>query len=156
MHFIEFIFSNSVLNAAFLGWFVAQFIKGLIASIRERKILWDRFFGAGGMPSSHGAFVGALVCAVFFTSGYASVEFAISAVLAFIVIYDASGVRYAVGQQAKILNAFNRTYEEERLFEKDLKEYIGHTKIEVTLGSLLGVFISICYFLIVPAIVNAL
>lgn len=156
MEFIKFIFSNSVLNTAFLGWFVAQFLKGLIASLRERKILWNRFFGAGGMPSSHGAFVAALVTAVLFTEGFASTEFAIASVLAFIVVYDASGVRYAVGQQAKVLNAFNRTYEDERLFDKDLKEFIGHTKVEVTVGCILGIFIAICYYVIIPSFMGAL
>jgi len=152
MDFIKYLFSNHVLNTASLGWFIAQFLKGLIASVRARRLLVDRFFGAGGMPSSHGAFVAALTTAVLFTDGFASSSFAIAAVLAFIVLYDASGVRYAVGQQAKILNTFNRVYEEvyeeDKLFEKDLKELIGHTKMEVTVGCILGVLIAICYYMI--------
>jgi acid phosphatase family membrane protein YuiD len=154
MNYLKVLFSNDVLNTAFLGWFIAQFLKGFIASVRDKRFLIDRFFGAGGMPSSHGAFVSSLLTAVLFTDGFASTNFAIAAVLAFIVVYDASGVRYAVGQQAKILNAFNRAYEDEKLFDKDLKEFIGHTKVEVTVGCMLGIFIAVCYYIIIPAIFN--
>ena len=152
MEVIRYIFSNHVLNTASLGWLIAQFLKGFIASVRARKVLIDRFFGAGGMPSSHGAFVAALTTAVLFNDGFASNSFAIASVLAFIVLYDASGVRYAVGQQAKVLNTFNRVYEEvhdvDKIFDKDLKELIGHTKVEVTVGCILGVVIAICYYMI--------
>ena len=99
-----FIFSNHVLNTAVLGWFMAQFLKGVLASVRERKFLLERFFGSGGMPSSHSSLVTALLTTVLITCGYASAEFAIAAVFWFITTYDAGGVRYAVGEQAKIIN----------------------------------------------------
>lgn len=141
------IFSNHVLNTAVLGWFVAQFLKGLLASLSERKFLLERFFGSGGMPSSHSSLVTALLTMVFITRGFASAEFAIAAVFWFITTYDAGGVRYAVGEQAKIINQIiinDEKIDREKLF----KELMGHTKPEIFGGCLLGAAIAVVYWLV--------
>lgn len=119
--------------------------KGIFAMMDSKSFTWDRFVGAGGMPSSHSALVASLALSVLFEKGFDSALFAVSFVFAFIVIYDASGVRYAVGQQAKILNAFNKMAEDQKLFDKELKEYMGHTKLEVAVGCMLGLCVSIVY-----------
>ena len=142
-----FIFSNHVLNTAVLGWFMAQFLKGVLASVRERKFLLDRFFGSGGMPSSHSSLVTALLTPVLITCCYASAEFAIAAVIWFLTTYDAGGVRYAVGEQAKIINQIiinDEKIDREQLF----KELMGHTKPELFFGCLLGAAISVIYWVI--------
>ena len=141
------IFSNHVLNTAVLGWFLAQFLKGVIASVREKKFLLERFIGSGGMPSSHSSLVTALLITVLLTQGFASAEFAIAAVFWFITTYDAGGVRYAVGEQAKIINQIiihDEKIDRETLF----KELMGHTKPEIAGGCLLGAAISVVYWLV--------
>lgn len=141
------IFSNHVLNAAVISWFIAQLIKGIIASVKERRLLPDRFFGSGGMPSSHSSMATSLLTMVFFVRGFASVEFALAAVFWFVTTYDAGGVRYAVGEQAKIINQIiinDERVEREKLF----KELMGHTKTEIFFGCLLGLAISFIYWII--------
>lgn len=135
--------SNSVFFTALIGWFTAQVLKILFS--------WDsgfdfkRIVGSGGMPSSHASFVTALTFAVGFSEGFDSAMFAVSAVLSFIVMYDAAGVRRAAGQQAAILNRIvsdliNADYSHTN---KKLKELLGHTPIEVFAGAVLGIIIAI-------------
>ena len=143
--FIKFIFSNHILNAAGIAWIVAQSLKGIIASVSSRKFLVDRFFGSGGMPSSHSSLVTSLLIMVLLTRGFASAEFAVAAVIWFITTYDAANVRYAVGEQAKIINQIiiiDERVEREKLF----KELMGHTKTEIFFGCLLGLAISLIYW----------
>jgi len=141
------IFSNHALNAAALGWFIAQILKGIIASILYKKVSLERFIGSGGMPSSHSSMVSALLLTVFFIDGFTSTGFAVAAIFSFITVYDAAGVRYAVGEQAKIINQIiknDKSIDRDKLF----KEFIGHTKPEVFFGCLLGICIAVAYKLI--------
>lgn len=148
--FFEAFFENHVLVAALLGWLVAQLLKGLIDFFRNRKMNWDRFWGSGGMPSSHSALVTALVASIALSEGgISSQSFAIALVFAFVVIYDATGVRYETGEQAKILNKMNRELViDEKLFERDFKELVGHTKLQVFAGSVLGVVVALVYWFV--------
>lgn len=148
--FFKMFFENHVLVSALLGWLFAQLLKGFIYLIQNKEMNWDRFWGSGGMPSSHSAMVTALVMAIALSEeGISSVHFAIALVFAFVVIYDATGVRYVTGEQAKILNKINEEKDEnEKLFNKNFKELIGHTKLEVFAGSVLGMVVSIVYWLI--------
>ena len=123
MKFWEEIISNKVLIAAILGWCVAQVLKVIWVLVSEKKFDISRITGAGGMPSSHSAFVSAMTTAVGITEGLDSSVFAIAFVLSFIVMYDASGVRKAAGEQAKVIN--------------DLQEIL-HTEVPVYLKELLG------------------
>ncbi|MBS5736660.1 MAG: divergent PAP2 family protein [Clostridiales bacterium] len=143
-------FENHVLVAALLAWLIAQLLKGILYLIQNRKMNWDRFWGSGGMPSSHAALVTSLVMSIVIEDGgISSTSFAIALVFAFVVIYDATGVRYATGEQGKVLNKINELKgDENKLFEKDFKELIGHTKLEVFAGSVLGIAVAIVYWLI--------
>lgn len=148
--FLRMFFENHVLVAALLAWLIAQLLKGILYLIQNRKMNWDRFWGSGGMPSSHAALVTSLVMSIVIEDGgISSTSFAIALVFAFVVIYDATGVRYATGEQGKVLNKINELKgDENKLFEKDFKELIGHTKLEVFAGSVLGIAVAIVYWLI--------
>ena len=135
---------NIPLCAALIGWFFAQFIKILIALWHEKRFNLALLWSSGGMPSSHSALVTALASSIAYTHGIGSVAFAVSAILAFIVMYDAAGVRRAVGEHAKIINKINAE-NETVTFEKVLKELVGHTPLQVFFGGLLGIVIGILF-----------
>ena len=139
--------SNRELICALLGWFVAQTLKVPICLITEKKLNFMMLISSGGMPSSHSATVCALATSCGITQGFSSSIFAVAAIFAFIVMYDAAGVRRAVGQQAKILNKLMDdifTGKKDDIQAK-LKELIGHTKLEVIAGALLGIIIGIIF-----------
>ncbi len=142
------VFSNPYLNCGLLGWFIAQTIKAVATSIIDKKLRIDRFFGSGGMPSSHSALVSAVVAMTFLLNGFTSFEFAMAITFAFITVYDAANVRYEVGEQAKIINQIieNWNVDDFEIRSKRFKELMGHTKLEVTAGCALGIFISVVYW----------
>jgi len=143
MFIINDILNNYALICAMLGWFIASVAKIIIILIRERRFDFRKLFASGGMPSSHSATVSALATAVAKTDSIRSTNFAISFMFAFIVMYDASGVRRAAGEQARILNHLVNNLSENKpvYLKKNLKELIGHTPLEVVVGALLGVLI---------------
>ena len=136
------IFQNRILLISIFSCFLAQFIK--IFTGKEKRIDFKRIIISGGMPSSHSSFVTSLAMLVGFDKGFASTEFAITAVFAIIVMYDASGVRRAVGKQAEILNQIVDDFFHVKFDQhKKLKELVGHTPKEVLFGALLGIIIGI-------------
>ena len=137
--------SNKILIAAILGWVIAQSLKVLLVCIKDKRFDIRRMVGSGGMPSSHSAFVTAATTATAFECGFASPLFAISVVLAFVVMYDASGVRRETGRQAEILNDIieNIGKDTPAVMGKRLKELIGHSPFEVAVGGVLGILIGI-------------
>lgn len=141
---------NRVLLAALTASLVAQILKLGIGYAKERKIDPSVLVTTGGMPSSHSALVAALAMGVGQSNGWDTVEFAIALVFAFIVMYDAAGVRQAAGKQARVLNQIvEEFFQEDHEFNGDrLKELLGHTPLQVVAGSVLGIAIS---WLIVPA-----
>ena len=145
MNFWEEIISNKVLISAILGWCIAQVLKVIYVLITERRFDLERITGSGGMPSSHSAFVSAMTTAVGLTEGFDSSFFAIAFVLSFIVMYDASGVRKAAGEHAKVINDLQEMLHKE--VPVYLKELLGHTRLEVIVGSLLGIAIGLLMFL---------
>ena len=136
---------DSVFVTCIISWFIAQLIKVITVLIKDKRIDFRRFVGSGGMPSSHSSFVTALAASVAITDGFESTSFAISAILALVVMYDAAGVRRAAGQQAKILNKIVEEWEHADFGKTDkrLKELLGHTPFEVFAGAILGIFISL-------------
>lgn len=126
-----------------LGWFVAQVLKIVLSW--DKKFDFKRIVGSGGMPSSHASFVMALTMAAGFESGFDSVVFAACAVMAFVVMYDAAGIRRSAGQQAAILNKLVESLRKADFpnTEKKLKELLGHTPLEVFGGAVLGIIIAI-------------
>lgn len=148
MDFFESIINNKVLIICITAYLVAQFLKVVIVFAEQKRIDIGRFFGAGGMPSSHAAFVGSMATAVGQIAGYDSIEFAISATFALIVMYDASGVRRAAGEHAKAINMLvNSMYRHDKKGEeeayKNLRELLGHTPFEVLVGVVLGIAIAL-------------
>jgi acid phosphatase family membrane protein YuiD len=131
---------NKVLLISATAWAIAQILKFLVVLIQERRIAWHYFITSGGMPSSHTAIVCALTTSIAMTLGFGSVAFAISAVVALIVMYDATGVRQSVGQQSVIINRIMKRTKMD--LEKELREFIGHTPIQVFMGAVLGILIA--------------
>jgi len=144
--------SNQVLWTAVLASFIAQVLKLLIYYAVEREWQWERFVETGGMPSSHAATVSALATGVGITEGWGSAYFAIAAVLAFIVMYDAIGIRRAAGMHAQLLNDLVEELQELRKQgpkPEPLKELLGHTYLEVAVGAIIGAMFAWISFLVV-------
>lgn len=138
---------NETLLIATTSWVVAQFLKVVGGLIRERRLDMSFFIRSGGMPSSHTALVTSLATSVGILRGLNSVEFAIAAVFASIVMYDAAGVRRSVGQQSVILNRILLELREHRPkdVEHDVRELFGHTPFQVFSGGLLGIGIAVVW-----------
>ena len=132
---------SPVLLIAVAAWSAAQMLKLLISIALYRKFDITYLITGGGMPSSHSALVCAAAVSCGIGAGFDSTVFALAAVLAFIVMYDAVHVRRETGEQSKVLNHIMRNWAEYRPedFERDLKELIGHTPLQVAVGGILGV-----------------
>ncbi len=139
---MESLITNYYLISAMSGWLLAQFLKVFTGFFREQKFsLKALFFGTGGMPSSHTASVVALSTACAIGQGFSSATFAISAVLAIVVMIDATGVRRETGKQSRALNLIVEELfkSDEKDFDIHFKELIGHTPLQVICGFLTGV-----------------
>ena len=146
MQFISDLLSNKILVAAFFGWLTAQDLKTIIYILVNKEFNPERLLGDGGMPSSHSATVMALVTATCFYYGPSSFEVAIAGVLALITMHDAMGVRRETGIQAKVINNMMEWLQElngEINVEEKLKEFVGHTPLQVLFGAILGVIVGL-------------
>lgn len=132
--------TNPVIDCALLAWFLAQTIKVVLDAVVLRRFDIRRFISSGGMPSSHSALVVACAAAVGKLYGVSGPEFALSALFAAVVMYDACNVRRSAGDTARLVNLLlehvERLTAEE--FAENLKEVMGHTPLQVLLGALLG------------------
>lgn len=137
--------TNYPLICALFSWITAQTIKSIIWIIQNRKFSFISLVASGGMPSSHAATVCALATATGRISGFNSISFAVTFILAFIVMYDAAGVRRSAGEQAKILNRIMEDLERGNTenMPNRLKELVGHTPIQVFAGAVLGIMMSV-------------
>ncbi|MPN00058.1 hypothetical protein SDC9_147252 [bioreactor metagenome] len=144
MELINGLTRNYIISTAIVAWIAAQFLKLVCEYFTTKKIDIGRFLtGAGGMPSSHAAVVTSVCVQTFKVCGQSSPEFAIAVVLAVIVMYDASGVRRAAGEQAKVLNTIIEKWQDPVLLEKQLEEFLGHSPFQVFAGAILGILIGI-------------
>ncbi len=146
MQYIYEILSNKILIASFFGWLSAQFLKTLIYILVNKEFNAERLLGDGGMPSSHSATVMALVTSTAFYYSFSSFEFAVSAIMALIVMHDAMGVRRETGIQAKVINNMMDWFQKldsDIPVEEKLKEFVGHTPLQVLFGAILGVVVGI-------------
>nr|WP_297705240.1 divergent PAP2 family protein [uncultured Butyrivibrio sp.] len=144
MQVVTDILSNRILIAAFFGWLSAQFLKTILFVLVNKTFDPERLVGDGGMPSSHSATVMALVTATFFYYGAGSFEFAIAGVMALIVMHDAMGVRRETGIQAKVINNMMDWFQQmdsDIPVEEKLKEFVGHTPLQVMFGAILGIIV---------------
>jgi len=134
-----------MLVCALISYFAAQIIKIVLCLIREKRLDFSLMFASGGMPSSHASTVSALAISAFRLYGIGSPWFAVCFVLASVVMYDAAGVRRQAGEHAKILNKILRDFTsgDPKMAEDGLKELIGHTPFQVSVGSILGIIIAI-------------
>ena len=137
------IFQNKIAVTCFFSYLAAQLLKIIIVLIDEKRLDFRLMFASGGMPSSHSSTVMTLFLLTGLYSGWTSTETAIALILAVIVMYDASGVRRAAGEQAKVLNKIVHDIStgESRYLDKNLKELIGHTPLQVLAGAVLGILI---------------
>lgn len=146
MEFITELLHNRIFVSAALGWMVAQVLKTIIHMILTKQFVAERMVGSGGMPSSHSATVCALATATGMECGARSPEFAITIMLAIIVMYDAMGVRRETGKQGRVLNEMLEIFTnmgKEISPEKRLKEFVGHTPLQVLMGAILGIAIAV-------------
>ncbi len=141
------IFKNKIFLITISVWAITQGIKVFIGIIEEKRFNFRWFIGTGGMPSSHAAGVTALAVSCGMQTGFKSPIFAVAAIFALITMFDAQGVRRATGQQAATLNKIIDDMYHHRFGAERLIELIGHTPLEVIMGFLLGVFLSICLYL---------
>ena len=138
------IFNNKILVITMVVWAIAQGIKVFVGVVREKKFNFKWFIGTGGMPSSHAAGATALAVSCGLQEGFSSVIFALAAVFAMVTMFDAQGVRRSAGQQAVILNQIlEDIYLKGELENKRLLELIGHTPLQVIIGSLLGIVLAV-------------
>lgn len=154
---------NPIASVGLISWLLAQIIKTILHSIKFKTFNAERIVGAGGMPSSHSALVVSVAIYTLRFKGLQSTEFAFAVLLAGIVIYDAMSVRYNAGLHAKELNKLRKIVDElddeisklngseedasisELVNQKKLKEFLGHTPIEVLAGSMLGIIMALIF-----------
>ncbi|MDP2718397.1 MAG: divergent PAP2 family protein [Dehalococcoidia bacterium] len=124
-------------------WCIAQGMKLFITLLRDKRLDFSRLVAMGGMPSAHTGLVCALATTIARTNGVDSPLFAISAIFAAVVVYDAAGLRRSVSIQASILNQMiDELFKGKPVFEQRLREFIGHTRFEVLIGAILGILAS--------------
>lgn len=152
MNYVMDFVRNEILMSAALSWGLAQVIKTIIHLIVTKEFVAERLIGSGGMPSCHSATVCALTTSIIINEGIHSPLFAMSAILAIIVMYDARGVRRETGIQATVLNEMIEIVEKlgaDVSYDEKLKEFIGHTPLQVLVGAIFGIFVALVYCLLI-------
>lgn len=136
------LFTNKYLIVPILTWFFIQTFKVIWDLVTTKKFNFKRILGAGGMPSSHTAVVMSLSTLIGKEFGFNSPIFALSMVFAFVVMYDAAGVRRAAGKQATLLNKIVETPGLSDLeVQERLVEVLGHTPTQVIVGAIIGIIV---------------
>lgn len=157
MDLLKDLFSNFWLTSVIMGWLVAQILKVFTGVFRQREFsIRAMLFGNGGMPSSHTASVAALATSVALTEGLNSVAFAISALLAIVVMNDAIGVRRETGKHSKALNHIMSALAKDEETKDDTKpeplalfrELMGHSPLQVFFGLITGIVVALLMSLI--------
>ena len=135
---------NKYIYIPFLLWFGIQLFKLIYDLVTTKKFNFKRIMGAGGMPSSHSAVVVGLATLIGKYEGVGTPLFALSFIVAFVVMYDACGVRRAAGKQAALLNKLVETPGLTGLqVSERLVEVLGHTPIQVLVGALIGLIVGL-------------
>lgn len=144
-NFIGFV-TNKYIYIPFLLWFGIQLFKLIYDLVTTKQFNFKRIMGAGGMPSSHSAVVTGLATLVGKNYGADSAIFAVTLIFAFVVMYDACGVRRAAGKQAKVLNDIVNTPGLSNIqVQEKLQEALGHTPIQVFVGASIGVIAGLIF-----------
>ena len=138
--------TNKFIYVPFLTWFCIQLFKVIWDLVTTKKFNFKRILGAGGMPSSHSAVVCSLATLIGRNTGFDSSIFALSVIFAFVVMYDAAGVRRAAGKQAQLLNKLIETPGLSGIqVQEKLVEVLGHTPFQVLVGAVIGIIVG-CIF----------
>jgi len=137
------IFRNVCFWAPFCAWLTAQLVKILCNLYRTRNVDFSYLVSTGGMPSAHSAMVCGLFTSIGIVHGFGSPSFTVALAFAIITMFDASTVRWAAGQQARLLNEIiDELRTEHRFSERKLKELLGHTRLEVLVGMIIGMLVA--------------
>lgn len=145
MKFLQQLVQNQVIVSAVCGWFVAQILKAVIHTIITKEFVAERLIGDGGMPSCHSATVCAMTTAAGLKYGVAGFEFAVTVMLAIIVMHDAMGVRWETAKQGRVLNDMLEIFTsmgKKITVEDKLKEFVGHTPLQVIIGAIIGILVA--------------
>ncbi len=145
MEYLEQFLENRVFFVVFFAWIFSCVLKGFLVWVKDKKLDMTRFMGPGGMPSSHSTIVTCLATCIGIKMGFDDPVFVVCCAFALVVMYDASGIRRAAGQQARMINMIIDAWEESDPLEKQirLKELLGHTPLEVWAGATLGILIAV-------------
>jgi hypothetical protein len=142
-------FDNRVLISALVAWGTAQVMKVPLEYLRTRRWMWAMLLTTGGMPSSHSALIVGVTNAIGLYIGYDSPLFALGVAITMIVTYDAAGIRRQAGMHAERINVlFEELLKGHMWDEKELREVLGHTPLEVTGGILWGIVVTTILWLI--------
>ncbi len=140
---------NKVLIGTLAAWLLAQGLKPPMEYLRSREWKWHTLLSAGGMPSSHSALLVGATHSIGLFIGFDSPLFALAVAITMIVVYDAAGVRRQAGMHAERINVlFDELMHGHLWSEKDLREVLGHTPLEVVGGILLGLVVATVNWLI--------
>jgi len=143
------VFQNKALVAGLIAWLLAQVIKLPLDYLYSRKWNWALLLTTGGMPSSHSSLLTATTLGIGLYHGFDNPVFAIAVAITMVVVYDAAGVRRQAGIHAQRINVlFNELLHGHTPDEKELREVLGHTPLEVAGGILLGFIVAIAQRLI--------
>jgi acid phosphatase family membrane protein YuiD len=132
------LFANGALAWGLAACGVAQLSKLVVELVRHGRWRPAVLIETGGMPSSHSALVTGTAAAIGWQQGFDSAPFALAATVAFVVMYDAAGVRRAAGTMAERLNALPASQG-----LAPLKTSLGHSRLQVLVGALLGPLIAL-------------
>ncbi len=139
--------NNRIFVITISVWIIGQGIKMIINILRGKKFNFRWFLGTGGMPSSHAAGVAALATSCGLEYGFQSGMFALAAVFAMVTMFDAQGVRRSTGEQAEILNrVIDDMYWHKRVEMGRIRDFVGHTPMQVVVGSILGFALAVLFF----------
>ena len=142
--------SNRILIGSLSAWAVAQVLKTILYAAINKKFDIKRLFGDGGMPSGHSATVTSMAVSCGMVYGFDSGVFAVAAIVAIVVMHDASGVRLETGKQAKIINELVKHLKDRVVpNEEELKEFVGHTPLQVLCGAVLGLIVALVVNIII-------
>jgi uncharacterized protein len=140
------VWHNIAIWAGFWAWVIAQVIKLIVRMVTTRKFDPGFLFRLAGMPSSHSALAVAVATSCGLSEGFDGPVFAIAAAFAAIVMFDAQSVRRAAGQQARLVNQIvEELFKTHRFSQQKLAELLGHTRLEVLLGAILGIVTALLF-----------
>lgn len=145
------IFANQYILCGLTAWILAQLLKIPTYMLVEKKLDWHRFFGSGGMPSSHTASVISITFLLGAVNGFDTALFAVSLAFSMVVMYDAMGVRRETGKQGAVINEILEKVliDGKPISEDEFKTLVGHSPFEVAGGFLVGLLVALFYIYVV-------